>query len=74
MSCTSPSLEQFLQDHVSNIQDLFIEATKSVKPAAKRVSITFTVTMTTYDHYVVEDEMYSSLCASCDPPEYRVLV
>lgn len=77
MSCNSPSLERFLQDHVSNIQELLIEATATVKSAAKRVSMTSSlVTMTTGDHilYIVEDEMYSSFCASCDPTEYRILV
>ena len=39
MSCNSPSLEQFLQDHVNNIQELLIETTATVKSASKRVSI-----------------------------------
>ena len=37
MSCSSSSLEQFLQDHVINIQQLLVEATTVVKPASKRV-------------------------------------
>ena len=75
MSCNSPSLEQFLQDHVSNIQELLIEATTAVKSASKRVSMTcLLVTMATGGHPIVEDEMYSSFCASCDPSECRILV
>lgn len=75
MSCSSPSLEQFLQDHVSNIQQLLIETTPVVKSASKRVSVCcLSIAMTTCHHYLVKVEMYSPFCTSCDPAEYGLLV
>ena len=51
LSCSSPSLEQFLQDYVTDIQQLMIEGTSCVKPAAKRVMcILLSIAMTTC-HY-----------------------
>jgi len=38
-SCASPALEQFLQDHVSNIQQLLMDAMEIVKTASKKVNV-----------------------------------
>lgn len=66
-SCCSPSLEQFLQDNVSNIQQLLIEATANVKTASKKVCLVCPF-IHVYDNLqLVEDEMYSSFCETCDP-------
>ena len=37
-SCSTPSFEQFVQDHVSNIEQLLIDSTAVVKTASKMVS------------------------------------
>ena len=37
MSCNTPNLEEFLQAHVDDIQQLLLGATSSVRSASKKV-------------------------------------
>lgn len=37
MSCDTPSLEEFLQAHINDIQQLLLRATGSVRSASKKV-------------------------------------